>query len=179
VIGVTATSPSEEQSAHDAGPDLITAGPTNRRGKVMTNRMTHLLAVAAIAGCLAGPAMADDAIPNVVGTWTGDFTLMHHGGAADQSLQFKILSQDGALLTGEKAWTIKSGTPGNVAGETKTEAVEPLVGVVDFDGTIYFAEQGDSGLYRARLTGPDTLQILYVEAGGLATAYRAELTRAK
>lgn len=145
----------------------------------MTNRMTHLLAVAAIAGCLAGPAMADDAIPNVVGTWTGDFKLMHHGGAADQSLQFRILSQDGALLTGEKAWTIKSGTPGNVDGETRTEAVEPLVGVVDFDGTIYFAEQDDSGLYRARLTGPDTLQILYVEAGDLATAYRAELTRAK
>lgn len=130
--------------------------------------------------CLAcGPALAEDGqIPDVVGTWTGQFKLLHHTGAAEQTLQFKVLSQDGALLTGEKAWKIDSGTPGDVAGEPRTEAVEPLVGVIDFDGEIYFAEQGDSGLYKARLTGPDTLQILYIEAGDLATAYRAELTRA-
>ena len=130
--------------------------------------------------CLAGlPALAQEDLPNVVGTWTGDFKLMHHTGPAEQSLQFKVLEQDGALLKAEKAWRIVSGTPGDVAGEPQTEAVEPLVGVIDFDGTIYFAEQGDAGLYKARLTGPDTIEILYVEAGDLATAYRAELTRAK
>ena len=136
-----------------------------------------LLGIVCLAG---GPALAEDGqFPNVVGSWTGQFKLRHHTGDAEQSLQFKILSQDGPLLTGEKAWKIDSGTPGDVAGETRTEAVEPLVGVIDFDGEIYFAEQGDSGLYKARLTGPDTLQLLYIEAGDLATAYRAELTRAK
>lgn len=136
-----------------------------------------LLGIVCLAG---GPVLAEDGqLPDVVGTWTGQFKLLHHSGAAEQSLQFKILSQDGPLLTGEKAWKIDSGTPGDVAGEPRTEAVEPLVGVIDFDGVIYFAEQGDSGLYKARLTGPDTLEILYIEAGELATAYRAELTRAK
>ena len=131
--------------------------------------------------CLAGvPALAQDGqLPDVVGTWTGEFKLMHHSGPAEQSLQFKILEQDGPLLKAEKAWRIESGTPGDVAGKSRTEAVEPLVGVIDFDGEIYFAEQGDSGLYKARLTGPDTLQLIYIEAGDLATAYRAELTRAK
>jgi hypothetical protein len=139
----------------------------------------RLRVLAVSIACLAGgPALAQD-IPDIVGTWSGSFKLMHHTGPAEQTLQFKVLSQDGALLKGEKAWRIDSGTPGDVAGEPKTEAVEPLVGVIGFDGTIYFGEQDDSGLYFARLTGPDTLQVIYVEAGDLATAYRAELTRAK
>lgn len=124
------------------------------------------------------PALAQD-IPDVVGTWSGTLKLMHHTGPAEQTLQFKVLSQDGPLLKGEKAWRIDSGTPGDVDGEPKTEAVEPLVGVIGFDGQIYFGEQGHSGLYFGRITGPDTLQVIYVEAGHLATAYRAELTREK
>jgi hypothetical protein len=122
------------------------------------------------------PAVAQD-VPDIVGTWTGSFTLMHHTGPAEQTLQFKVLSQDGALLRGEKAWRIDSGTPGGVNGESRTEAVEPLVGVIGFDGQIYFGEQDDSGLYFGRLTARDTLQLIYVVAGDLATAYRAELTR--
>ncbi len=139
----------------------------------------RLATLAVSIACLAGaPAIAAE-VPNLVGTWTGSFRLMHHTGPAEQTLQLKVLSQDGPLLTGEKAWKIDGGTPGNVAGEDKTEAVEPLVGVVGFDGEIRFAEQGDSGLYFGRLTGPDTLELVYVEAGDLATAYRAELARAK
>lgn len=139
----------------------------------------RLAALAVSFACLFGaPAMAEE-IPNIVGTWSGSFKLMHHTGPAEQTLQFKVLSQDGALLTGEKAWRIDSGTPGDVSGQPKTEAVEPLVGVIGFDGAIYIGEQDDSGLYFGRLTGPDTLQLVYVEAGGLATAYRAELTREK
>jgi hypothetical protein len=129
--------------------------------------------------CLAGaPALAED-IPDIVGTWSGSFTLMHHTGPAEQTLQFKVLSQDGPLLKAEKAWRIDSGTPGDVAGTPQTEAVEPLVGVIGFDGAIYFGEQGDSGLYFGRLNGPDAIEIVYIEAGDLATAYRAALTREK
>ena len=146
-------------------------------GRMTKQLGTLLLGIACLAGT---PALAQDGqLPDVVGTWTGAFKLMHHSGPAEQSLQFKVLEQDGPLLKAEKAWRIESGTPGDVAGESRTEAVEPLVGVIDFDGVIYFAEQGDSGLYKARLTGPDTIEILYIEAGDLATAYRAELTRAK
>jgi hypothetical protein len=139
----------------------------------------RLASFAVSMACLACAPVFAAEVPNLVGTWTGSFRLMHHTGPAEQTLQFKVLSQDGALLTGEKAWKIDSGTPGNVAGEAKTEAVEPLVGVVGFDGEIRFAEQGDSGLYFGRLTGAETLELVYVEGGDLATAYRAKLTRAQ
>ena len=139
----------------------------------MRKQLGILAVVAAVGGL---PAIAQE-VPDIVGTWTGDFKLMHHTGPAEQSLQLKVLVQDGALLKGEKAWRIESGTPGDVGGEPRTEAVEPLDGVIDFDGAIYFAEQDDAGLYKGRLTGSDTLEIVYVEAGDLATAYRAVLTR--
>jgi hypothetical protein len=142
--------------------------------------MKMQLQILAVAGAaLAGaPAFAQE-VPNLVGTWTGTFKEMHFTGPAEQSLQFKVLEQDGPLLKAEKTWHIVSGTAGDVGGQSRTDAVEPLVGVVDFDGTIYFAEQGDAGLYRGRVTGPDTIEVVYVEAGQLATAYRAELTRQK
>jgi len=135
-------------------------------------------------GSLSFAAHADDAgqaaVPNVVGTWTGEFKLLHGTGPAEQALELKVLEQDGPLIKGEKHWRIKSGgTAGNVAGQNRMEATESLVGVIGFDGTIHLAEQGDTGLYTGRLTAPDTLEVVYIEAGDLATAYRAMLKRTK
>jgi hypothetical protein len=129
-------------------------------------------------------ARADDpgqaAVPNVVGTWSGEFKLIHWTGPAEQALELQILEQDGPLVKGEKRWQIKpGGTAGNVAGQDRRQATESLVGVIGFDGAMYLAEQGDSGLYTGRLTGPDTLEVVYIEAGDLATAYRAVLKRTK
>jgi hypothetical protein len=59
------------------------------------------------------------------------------------------------------------------------QATESLVGVIDFNGGLHLAEQGDNGIYTGRITGPDTLELVYIEAGDLATAYRAQLRRAK
>jgi hypothetical protein len=137
--------------------------------------------------CLRGvslEARADDpgqaAVPSVVGTWAGKFKLIHSTGPAEQSLELRVLEQDGPLIKGEKAWQIApGGTPGNVGGEDRTQATESLVGVIGFDGAIYLAEQGDSGIYTGRMTGPDTIEVVYIEAGDLATAYRAVLKRAK
>jgi hypothetical protein len=44
---------------------------------------------------------------------------------------------------------------------------------------VRFAEQGDGGEYNGSLTGPDTLELLYVESGHQATAYRLVMTRTK
>ena len=54
-----------------------------------------------------------------------------------------------------------------------------MLGVVDFDGkSLYLAEQDDNGFYTERLTAPDTLELIYVEAGH-AAVYRAQLTPKK
>lgn len=52
-----------------------------------------------------------------------------------------------------------------------------MVGGVDFDGKgVYFAEQDDNGLYCGSLVAPDTLELIYLEAGS-ANVYRMRLTR--
>jgi hypothetical protein len=89
-----------------------------------------------------------------------------------------VLKQDGPLFRAEKSWETP-GTTGKVGSNEVEKATEPLAGVVDFDGrSVYLAEQGDNGVYAGRLTAPDTLELIYVEAGD-GTAYLAELTRKK
>lgn len=126
--------------------------------------------------------MAKDAdsapVPNLVGTWTGPFKAMRETTVADGALTVRVLEQDGALLKAEKSWQ-SLGVAGNVAGKAVKEATEPLVGVIDFDGkSVHLAEQDDNGLYAGRLVAPDTLELVYIEAGH-ATAYRVRLTRGK
>ena len=142
--------------------------------------MKHALGLCALALCawLAhAEAMAEDAnVPNLVGTWTGPFKAMREHGIADGSLTLRVTEQAGPLLKAEKSWK-SPGVPGDVGGKEVEQATEPLVGVIDFDGkSVHLAEQADNGLYRGRLTAPDTLELVYIEAGH-AAAYRVRLTR--
>jgi hypothetical protein len=117
-------------------------------------------------------------VPDLKGEWSGPFKVIRAHGISEGTFTLRITEQDGPLLKGEKSWETP-GAEGNVAGVDVQRATEPLIGVVDFDGkTFYFAEVGDDGFHVARLTTPDMLQVVYLEAG-YATAFRAELTRQK
>lgn len=140
------------------------------------------LGIATLVACLgSSPSIAQDAVPNLLGTWTGPYKLIRWNGGAEGQMEFRFIEQDGPLLKVEKAWAIKpGGTPGGVGGQLVTEAVEPMVGVVDFDGErIFLAEEGDKGVYTGRLVDPDTLEVVYFEPGDVATAYRMTMTRAR
>jgi hypothetical protein len=152
-----------------------------RCGKEM-REMTRTLGLIALALSVLiahGEVMAEDTnVPNLVGTWTGPFKAMREHGLADGSLTLRVIEQDGPLLKAEKSWK-SPGVPGDVGGKEVEEATEPLVGVIDFDGKgVHLAEQADNGLYMGRLTAPDTLELVYIEAGH-AAAYRVRLTRGK
>jgi hypothetical protein len=76
-------------------------------------------------GSFSVEARADDpgqaVVPDVMGTWNGEFKLIHWTGPAEQALELQILEQDGPLVKGEKRWQIKpGGTAGNVAGQRPT-----------------------------------------------------------
>jgi hypothetical protein len=87
-----------------------------------------------------------------------------------------VTKQDGPLFKAEKTWDTP-GAEGFVGDKAVEKATEPLVGVVDFDGAgVHLAEEGDAGLYMGRLAAPDTLELVYIEAGH-GTAYRVRLMR--
>jgi hypothetical protein len=104
--------------------------------------------------------------------------VMRAKGIGEGTLTLRVLKQEGPLFKAEKSWETP-GTAGKVGSKEVEKATEPLAGVVDFDGkSVYLAEQGDNGLYTGRLSAPDTLELVYVEAGE-GTAYRAQLRRKK
>ena len=143
-----------------------------------------LLAGILVAGFGILPVSAQDTteafpVPDLIGTWEGPYSVIRSNGFADGVLKLKVVEQRGPLLKVEKAWRVApGGAPGDVGGELFTEAAEPMVGVIGFDGReIQLAEQGDEGVYTGRLTGPDTLELIYIESDTQATAYRVRLTR--
>jgi hypothetical protein len=103
---------------------------------------------------------------------------MRANGTAEGTLTLRVTEQDGPLLKVEKSWET-AGVQGYVGDKAVDRATEPLVGVVDSDGTsVYLAEDGDNGLYTGRLTASDTLEFVYIEAGH-GTAYRVQMKRTK
>jgi len=144
-----------------------------------------ILAAAAVAACFwQAPVIAQEAteafpVPDLIGTWRGPYSVIRSNGFADGVLELKVVEQRGPLLKVEKAWKVASGgAPGDVGGELFTDAEEPLVGVIGFDGRqIQLAEQGDEGIYSGRLVDPDTIEFIYIESDRQATAYRVRLTR--
>lgn len=143
-----------------------------------------VLAVAVSACLWQAPALAEDApeafpAPDLVGTWVGPYSVIRSNGFAEGVLELRVVEQRGPLVKVEKAWKVApGGAAGDVGGELFTAADEPLVGVIGFDGReIHLAEQGDEGMYSGRLTGPDTMELIYIESDRQATAYRAVLRR--
>ena len=143
-----------------------------------------LIAAGAVACLWQMPALAQDAagafpVPDLTGKWVGPYSVIRSNGFADGVLELRVIEQKGALLKVEKAWKVApGGAPGDVGGELVTKADEPLVGVIGFDGReIHLAEQGDEGVYSGRLVGPDTIELVYIEADRQATAYRVVLSR--
>lgn len=143
-----------------------------------------LIAGVLVAGFAIAPVSAQDTpeafpAPDLIGTWEGPYSVIRSNGFADGVLQLRVVEQRGPLLKVEKAWKVVDGAPGDVGGQLFTEAAEPMVGVIGFDGReIQLAEQGDEGIYTGRLTGPDTLELIYIESDTQATAYRVRLQRA-
>lgn len=147
------------------------------------NRLTiAALAASFLVASSAGGTWAEEAAtPDLTGVWVGAYKTLRWNGDAEGVIQFRVVAQEGPNLKIEKSWKLEPGaTLGDVHGELLNEAVEPLIGVIGFDGQdVYFAEEGDGGLYTGRIADPDTLELVYVEPGVQATAYRTVLKRSR
>jgi hypothetical protein len=142
--------------------------------------MNEALGLALALSLSTAPVLAAEP-PDLTGAWTGEYREMRWDGPAESQLVLTVIAQDGPLFKAEKSWKLEAGSsPGTVGGKLVSEATEPQVGVIDFDGrTVHLAEQGDLGTYRGTLTAPETLELVYVEAGDGASVYRIVLKRAK
>lgn len=139
------------------------------------------VAVSLVVMCCAAMAGEDGkSLPNLVGTWTGVSKSFFTNGARQATRELKITEQDGPYFRGIWSWkNIDKGEAlGEVGGKRVTEANEPVVGVIGFDGkTIHVAEKDDWGRLYIRLKDPNTIQLIYAEVGPAAKVTRCELKR--
>src|SRR5262245_62661835 len=132
--------------------------------------------------CASAVVNADDAaIPNLKGTWTGEYEAYFHAGTTKAQVTLEIIEQTGAGFRGFNSWQHQQDKNKPLAvqkGKPTTSDKEPIMGVVGFDGkTLHIVEQGDGGQIEGELVGPDTLRVIYRESGDNALVYRSELTR--
>jgi len=109
-------------------------------------------------------------IPNLTGTWTGT-TIGHteaEGFREHNTPQFIITAQKGQAFTGNKTYTRADGKV----------YPESFSGVISSDGKIYIADH-NSGLTIGDLSGPDKMELKYIEDGDDAQAFIILLTRQK
>ncbi|MCP4319644.1 MAG: hypothetical protein GY789_27605 [Hyphomicrobiales bacterium] len=147
---------------------------------MMGIRILHT-AAALIFLTIAAPVFgADESIPNLVGTWTGEKTVYFLKGERHSIDVLKITEQSGAHFRGTRSWEhVTEGEPlGHAGDEHSHVASEPILGMIGFDNrTIYIVEHDDQGQLHAQLVDSDTMEVVYVEPGENAAVFRVEMTR--
>jgi hypothetical protein len=172
---------------NDTNNNMIKASAYNRKG--MQKRIGLILlfvciATIMIAGCTSQPAPASvaapvatpaeittAATPVLIGIWTGT-TFGHskaEGFREPTSLVFNISEQKGQAFAGTKEFTRPDG---------KFYA-EKFSGVISRTGDISFADHDRNGISLGKLTGPDAMEIRYIEDGVDAKAMIDLLNRQK
>lgn len=134
-------------------------------------RLTHRLAAAtgaalmvvAITSCSSGSGAA--APPDVVGTWTGEYTYPVQDGTTIASTEtITITKQDGVMLWATTAWTASGDT-----GEG--QAVGTIV-----DGTRIVIAENDGGAFEGTVDG-DRMTLVFTRTDAQNTAFEVVLLR--
>jgi hypothetical protein len=141
--------------------------------------MRTLLAVLALALGAAGtapPAAAQGGspTPDLRGTWVGTTESLVRGPVPHAPPD---AAGEPRLVSIEITYTIDGQDGGRFWGSVASARHrEPLVGVVGFDGRSLHMQDAD-GTILAALVNPDTLQVIYQQAGPSMDAARFVLTR--
>lgn len=124
-----------------------------------------ILLLAATSGP-ARPAAAADAVPNLVGTWSGDNNT---------------ISDKKGMKTWKKTVEITEQTDRRFRGHfTYADGHKKFFGVIYPDNSTFTWVSTDSkGYNHGRILGPDRIAACYVEPGEEATAGCADLAREK
>ena len=147
-----------------------------------TCAIVQIVFVVVIAGMAAlapaGAGAQATSVPNLKGVWVGKADIMLPDAVTRQIHKFEFVEQEGAYLKGRHSWAIPAENVKSYVNETATfRATEPLLGIVGYDGTVEFVEQGDTTRFRMRLINPDALEFTAWEGGAHPLVGRGVLLR--
>ncbi len=124
----------------------------------------------AAAPATATPAETTSAIPDLVGTWTGPsagydegtgFTDYH-----DLGITLVVTEQKDRIFAGHILFTVNG-----------TESPTGFAGVIGRDGKTFSMSEQAGGYSFGEITGPDTIEITYLEDGSPYSASVDSFTR--
>lgn len=124
---------------------------------------------------------------DLVGTWVGKVEARVVG--PDENIRKGVREEasvvieevDGRFVRAYKTWKAKNESEaGYIEDVEAVQAKEPMLGVISADGkTIDFVELEDEGTMFCDLTGPDTMEIIYLEGVPHPTVATYSLHREK
>jgi hypothetical protein len=125
--------------------------------------------------------MVQAGVPNLVGTWYGEYDIVTPDGVKKSSVTFVIRKQEGPLLVASRTWKRKDASVGKHRGNAVSTATDQLLGVIDHDNkSVFFVKSGpgpeSTGLFRGQVSG-NTLKLIFLQSGELARAGKFVLTR--
>ena len=122
---------------------------------------------------------------DLVGTWTTETTVLLESEdkivEAPREMSFVIEDVHGQFVRGYRTWKAKAEhQPGYVGDTALEEAREPFIGTVTSDGkSLRLVETEDEGMMFCERTGPDQIELTYMEAAPHPVVYTAVLNRAQ
>lgn len=139
-------------------------------------QITTSFRVAAILALALGTAQAQDQ-SNLVGTWTGETTILLDTGEkvieAPRTQSIVITGVKDNLIRGYRTWTaLQNNQKGFVGSVPEDSAREPFIGIIQSNGkTIRMVETDDRGMMFCELIAPDQIEMTYMEAAPHAVIY--------
>ena len=114
--------------------------------------------------------------PNLLGVWTGRFTMLSLHGPASGATEYEFTEQTGNLLKAVNRWRVED-MPNSDSNEPLPQGENAILGVIADDGTIHLVSNNDTAVRRMRLTSPDTLDFTEFAGGDQQWVVSVKLTR--
>lgn len=114
--------------------------------------------------------------PDLLGVWSGKFTMLTEEGTSQGVTFYEFTTQTGSLVKGENRWAVEKGPEGQSDGELPRGTNE-FLGVIAEDGTVFLVANGDTAIRRLRMLGDDTIDFVEMAGGENLTVVSVRLTR--
>lgn len=137
--------------------------------------LSLIFAILSLPACSA-VATDSDPVPDLLGAWSGRFTLVNAEGTSTGVTTYEFTEQTGRMLRGENRWQVLQG-PGGPEDHELPRGTKTFLGVIAHDGTIYLVVDGDTAVRRLRLMDADTIDFVEFAGGESPVVVAVQLSR--
>ena len=157
----------------------------------MPRLITPIIAIACLAFTIVfaiSIVLADDTspasssehsmtLPNLLGTWSGSFTMLTPQGHSSGATEYEFTEQTGDLLKGVNRWRTQEMSDDRDSNEPLPQGVNTVFGVIAADGLIYVVSDNDTAVRRMRLTGDHMIDFAEFAGGEQQHVVSGKLSR--